>query len=225
MKPKHISVIPDGNRRWAKHMGISEYLAHTTSGNYDNLLKLINTAKEQEAEILSLWAFSTENWKRNEREVYELFSVIERGLDNFILGASDNRYKFRIIGRKDNLSGEIKNKIKILEELTKSYNEMRVVIGIDYGGRDEIIRAVNKAIIKGKQLNEEEFSKCLDTANIPNPDLVIRTGGERRLSGYMPFQSAYSEIIFTDVLFPDFTPENLIEAINEFEKRKRQFGE
>jgi undecaprenyl diphosphate synthase len=225
MKPNHIGIIPDGNRRWAKIGGISEYLAHTTSGNYNNLLGLLNAAEKEGIKIFSLWAFSTENWKRNKGEINELFDVIERVVDNFNIAASQNKYKFIVIGRKEKLPVQLYHKIEKLEKITKNYTRMLVVVGVDYGGRDEILRAVNKAILRGKELDEKNFSKYLDTAGIPDQDLIIRTGGEKRLSGYMPFQSIYSELIFTDILFPDFTPKNLIEIIKEFEKRKRQFGE
>ena len=224
MKPKHIGIIPDGNRRWAKSMGVAEYLAHSTSGNYHNLSKIFNTARDEGIETLSMWAFSTENWEREKREIDELLGVIERGLDSFILAAPRNQYNFRVIGKRENIPNRMEQKIKELEEETKNYENMQIILGIDYGGRDEILRAVNKAIKDGKPINEEDLKKYLDTSGIPDPDLIIRTGGEKRLSGYMPFQSTYSELIFMDVLFPDFTSEKLVEAIKEFEDRKRKFG-
>ncbi len=115
-------------------------------------------------------------------------------------------------------------KIKKLEEKTFIYDTIQIVIGIDYGGIDELIRAINKAILKGKIIDEKSFRNYLDTSDIPDPDLIIRTGGEKRISGYMPFQSIYSEFIFIDKLFPEFTPEDLIESVREFENRKRRFG-
>lgn len=224
MKPKHVGIIPDGNRRWAKSKGVAEYLAHSTPGNYNNLSRIFETAKEKGVETLSIWAFSTENWGREKREVDELLGVIERGLDSFYLASPRDQYKFRFIGRTDRIPRRMETKILELEEETKNYSRIQIVLGIDYGGKDELIRAINKAILNGKQLHEKDLSRYLDTSGIPNPDLIIRTGGEKRLSGYMPFQSAYSELIFTDILFPDFTPTNLIDAIKEFENRKRKFG-
>ena len=138
---------------------------------------------------------------------------------------SRDQYQFRIIGRRDNLPRRIELKIRELEEETKDYTSMQVVLGIDYGGRDECLRAVNQAIKNGKTLDEKGFEKYLDTKGITDPDLIIRTGGEKRLSGYMPFQSTYSELVFLDVLFPDFTSNDLINSIREFEDRKRKFGE
>jgi len=225
MKPRHVGIIPDGNRRWAKSKGVAEYLAHSTAGNYSNLLKIFDAARDEGIETLSIWAFSTENWKRDRREVNELLGVIERGLDSFTLAALRDQYKFRVIGKRENIPRRIESKIRELEKETEDYTSMQVILGIDYGGRDEILRAVNLAIKSGKVLDEEEFKKYLDTHTISDPDLIIRTGGEKRLSGYMPFQSAYSELVFLDILFPDFTSNDLINAIREFEERKRRFGE
>ncbi len=224
MKPKHIGIIPDGNRRWAKSRGIAEYLAHSTPGNYNNLSKIFEAAREEGVETLSIWAFSTENLNREKREVDELLGVIERGLDSFYLALPRDRYRFRFIGRTDRIPRRMETKILELEKETEDYSRMQIVLGIDYGGWDEILRAVNRAISEGKTLDEKGFEQFLDTSNIPDPDLIIRTGGEKRLSGYMPFQSTYAELIFLDVLFPDFGPENLREAIKEFEDRKRRFG-
>lgn len=209
MKPKHIGIIPDGNRRWAKSKGIVEYLAHSTSGNYNNLSKIFETAKEEGVETLSIWAFSTENWDREKREVDELLGVIERGLDSFYLASSRDQYQFRFIGRRDRISKRIEKKMLELEEETKQYSRIKIVFGIDYGGRDEILRAVNQAIIQGIEINEEGLMNLLDTKRIPDPDLIIRTGGEKRLSGYLPFQSTYAELIFLDKFFPDFNPQDL----------------
>ncbi len=224
MKPKHIGIISDGNRRWAKSRGVAEYLAHSTPGNYNNLSKIFETAREEDVETLSIWAFSTENWDREKREVDELLGVIERGLDSFYLASPRDRYRFRFIGRTDRIPRRMETKILELEKETRDYSRMQIVLGIDYGGRDEILRAVNQSIREGKELDEEGLKRYLDTKDIPDPDLIIRTGGEKRLSGYMPFQSTYAELIFLDVLFPDFGPENLREAIKEFEDRKRRFG-
>ncbi len=225
MKPKHIGIIPDGNRRWAKSKGVAEYLAHSTPGNYHNLSKIFNTARDEGIETLSIWAFSTENWKRDKREVDELLGVIERSIDSFTLAAPRDQYKFRVIGKRENIPSRMELKIRELEEETKNYTSMQIVVGIDYGGRDEILRAVNRVIKDGKTLDEEGFKKYLDTYDISDPELIIRTGGEKRLSGYMPFQSTYSELVFLDISFPDFTSNDLINAIKEFEDRKRRFGE
>jgi len=224
MKPKHIGIIPDGNRRWAKSKGVAEYLAHSTPGNYNNLSRIFETAKEEGVETLSIWAFSTENWGREKREVDELLGVIERGIDSFYLASPRDQYRFRFIGRTDRIPRRVETKILELEEETKDYSKIQIVLGIDYGGRDEILRAVNQAIREGKELNEQGLKKLLDTKDIPDPDLIIRTGEEKRLSGYLPFQSTYTELIFLDKLFPDFTPQDLREAIKEFKERKRKFG-
>lgn len=224
MKPNHIGIIPDGNRRWAKSKGVAEYLAHSTPGNYNNLSQIFETAREEGVKTLSMWAFSTENWDREKKEVDELLGVIERGLDSFYLASLRDQYQFRFIGRTDRIPRRMEAKILELEEETKNYSRLQGVLGIDYGGRDEILRAVNQAIREGKELNEEGLKKLLDTRDIPDPDLIIRTGEEKRLSGYLPFQSTYAELIFLDKLFPDFTPQDLKDSIKEFKERKRRFG-
>lgn len=224
MKPIHVGIIPDGNRRWAKSHGIAEYLAHSTPGAYSNLSSIFNTARTEGIKFLSLWAFSTENWDREKRELTELIGVIERGLDNFLLYSSKDRYTFKIIGQRQKFSDRFISKVNELEESTKDYNEIKIILGLSYGGREEILEAVNNAIKKGKSIDEFEFGNYLDTARIPDPDLIIRTGGEKRLSGFMPFQSIYSELIFLDKLFPDFTSQDLIDSIKEYENRKRRFG-
>ena len=133
-----------------------------------------------------------------------------------------DKYKFLCIGRRERIPKYLALRIKALEEKTRDFDRITIILAIDYGGRDEIIRAVNKS--KGNEMNEENFRKFLDTKDIPDPDIIIRTGGEKRLSGFMPFQSAYSELFFTEKLFPDFSVRDLKRAIDEFHKRKRRFG-
>jgi undecaprenyl diphosphate synthase len=225
MIPTHISIIPDGNRRWAKREGLKRLLAHNTSGNYQNLIKLCKEVKDLGIQYLSIWAFSTENWKRDPREIREIFDVINRGLDLFIQDASKNKYRFRHIGRKDKLPKKMLERINRLERETSGYTQFNLLLGIDYGGRDELIRAINSIVSQGiREIDEGVIRQNLDTSGIPDPDLIIRTGGEKRLSGFMPFQATYSEFYFTELLFPDFTPKNLKEAVEEYSKRKRRFG-
>lgn len=222
MIPKHISIIPDGNRRWAKSKGISKFLAHAKAGSKEHLVRLFEAAKKEGVKVFSIWAFSTENWKRNKLEVKDLFNVIERGLDSCI--AEKKKYFFKVIGRRDRIPKSTLKKIEELESGQSSGKEMKVILAVDYGGRDEIIRAVNKGIDGGHKLDEKSFLSLLDTESIQEPDLIIRTGGEKRLSGFMPYQTTYSEIIFLDTLFPDFSPKDLKKCLDEYSQRKRRFG-
>jgi len=222
--PIHVAVIPDGNRRWAKKRGLVGSEGHRTAGNYESLKELFEEAKRLGVKYLSLWGFSTENWKRNAIEKKVLFDIIEKLVDNALNDSGKNGICFKHIGRKDRLPSELLGKIEALEEATEEFSEFYVLLCLDYGGRDEIVRAVNKAVRGGKEVGEESFFSYLDTTGIPDPDLIIRTGGDRRISGFMPYQSVYSEFYFSDLFFPDFKPDNLREAIEDYTKRQRRFG-
>jgi undecaprenyl diphosphate synthase len=223
--PRHVVIIPDGNRRWAREKGLKATLGHVKAGAYENLSVLFRTAKELGVKYISLWGFSTENWKRDKKEVDEIMNVIDKGVDNCLKNAEKDRVGFLHIGRKDRISKQLKEKLEKLEKATEKFKENFALLCIDYGGRDEIARAVNK-ILKGgkKKIDAEGFVNYLDTARIPDPELIIRTGGEKRLSGFMPFQSDYAELYFTDIYFPDFDAEELKKAVLWFGERKRRFG-
>ncbi|MFH1425329.1 MAG: polyprenyl diphosphate synthase [archaeon] len=223
--PLHVALIPDGNRRWAKKKGLVATAGHVRAGAYENLYPLLKEARDLGIKYISLWGFSTENWKREKREVDKILDVISKGLDR--LGDKIEKEKFSIkhIGRKDRLPKEIIDKMNRLEVKTSGNKELCVLLCIDYGGRDEIVRAVKKFVETGKKdCSEEEFMNYLDTARIPEPDLLIRTGNDNRLSGFMPFQSTYAELLFLDKYFPDFKPEDLRKAVEDFGKRDRRFG-
>ena len=223
--PLHISIIPDGNRRWAKEKGLIGSLGHYKAGAYDNLEKLFAEAKKIGVKYVSIWGFSTENWKRDKKEIDAIFDLILKGVEKFRIDSVKNKIRFLHMGRKDRLPGRLRNELKELEEETKNYNDFTVVLCLDYGGRDEIIRAVNKIIRKGvKDVDEKTFASFLDSKNIPDPDLIIRTSGEFRTSGLMPYQSGYAELYFTDVYFPDFDEKELRKAIEEYARRQRRFG-
>ena len=223
--PKHIAVIPDGNRRWAKLRGQAANFGHYQSANYENLKSLFNEAKNLGVKYFSIWGFSTENWKRNDNEIKNIFDLVSDFVDKYKQDLHKDKIRFRHIGRKERLPKKLSKKLIDLEKQTKNYNEFNVQLYLDYGGRDELLRAINKLLkSKTKKINEEEFKKYLDTNSIPDPDLIIRTSGEYRLSGFMPFQSTYSELYFTDKHFPDFNTAELRKAIQEFSKRKRRFG-
>ena len=223
--PKHVAIIPDGNRRWAKEKGLIATMGHEKSARYENILSLFNEAKKLNIKYLSVWGFSTENWKRSKLEVETIFDLIFDLVKKLKKDSHSNKIRFRFIGRRDRLPKNLLEELKLLEIETKDYKEFNIQLCLDYGGKDEIIRAVNKILKDKKEIvTEEIFEKYLDTFEIPDLDLIIRTSGEKRISGFMLFQSTYSELYFVEKNFPDFKKEDLRKAVNEFSKRKRRFG-
>ena len=187
--------------------------------------KIGKKARDLGIKVLSVWAFSTENWKREKQEIKTIFNLIYRLINHFSKDIYKNKIRFKHLGRKDRIPKKLVQALEKLEQESKNYSGFNVQLCLDYGGKDEIIRAVNRAIKSGKiEINEKEFHEFLDTKNIPEPDLIIRTSGEQRTSGIMPFQSSYAELYFTPVYFPDFNSQELKKAIEEFQKRQRRFG-
>ena len=223
--PRHVCIIPDGNRRWAKSKGLKPWEGHRAASSSERIITLLEEAKSLGISYLTFWAFSTENWQRDKKEVEELFSVFRQGLKNFKKEFVARKARFRHIGRRDRLPQDIVKQMDELELETRSFSDINIQICLDYGGRDELTRAVNRVLKNGKaEINEEELARELDTNGIPDPDLIIRTSGEQRLSGFMPFQSSYAEFYFTPVSFPEFGCAELREATREFGRRKRNFG-
>ncbi|MAG37912.1 di-trans,poly-cis-decaprenylcistransferase [Candidatus Pacearchaeota archaeon] len=223
--PEHVVIIPDGNRRWAKEKGLSGSEGHIKAAAFENLISLFDESMNMGIKYASLWAFSTENWKRNEREKKVLFSLLRGLVDQLGEYLEKNEVRFRHIGRKDRLPKNLIEDLQNLEKKTEKHNNFNVSLLLDYGGRDEIVRVVNKLLKQGKnEITEEEICKHLDTFDIPDPDLIIRTSGEQRTSGLLPWQSTYSELYFADVYFPDFDVKEFKKSIEEFSKRKRTFG-
>ncbi|MBX4212061.1 di-trans,poly-cis-decaprenylcistransferase [Candidatus Pacearchaeota archaeon] len=223
--PLHIAIIPDGNRRWARQHGLGILMGHSVGAKSEHLKSLLEKAKDLGAKYMSLWGFSTENWKRDKKEIEKLFQIISDVIDSLIDEAHAKNIRCTHIGRKDRIPEFLRKKIEMLQEDTQQYEDFHVLIGVDYGGRDEIIRACAKIAAKHPpQLTEETFSSYLDTAGIPDPDLIIRTGGNKRTSGFMPYQSTYSEWHFTETFFPDFGPQELEKVVEEFKQRQRRFG-
>lgn len=220
--PKHIVVIPDGNRRWAKKRHLPSIEGHRRGLE---LAKVLATAcRDWGIRTVSIWAFSTENWGRAKDEVEYLMKAFNKYLNDNVKQFIDDGARIKVLGRKDRIPQYLLETIENVEKLTDKGKEYQLNICLDYGGRDEIIRAVNTLIKKGKKVTEEAFSGSLDTAGMPDPDLIIRTSGEMRTSGMMPWQAAYAEYYFSPVYFPDFTVERLREAIIEFASRQRRFG-
>ena len=218
--PKHIAIIADGNRRWAKDRNLPTFEGHRRG--FENIKALSKKAKQLGVKIVTFWVFSTENWKRAEDEVGYLMNLAEKVIDSQIKEAIQEKTRIVHIGRKDRLPDVLKKKIEKAEETTRNFSQYYFVIALDYGGHDEIERAVRKM----KDLQTEKIENFLDTGVLPypNPDLIIRTSGETRLSGFMTWQSAYSEYYFSTLYFPDFGPEALKKALTDYGERKRRFG-
>lgn len=227
--PKHIAIIMDGNRRWAKNRMLPIKLGHKQGA--ETLKKVVRYANSIGLEYITVYAFSTENWKRSEEEVTALMSLLESYLDDFSKEADTENIVIRVLGDLTALSSSLQESIQKTIERTKNNTGTVFNIALNYGGRNEIVNAIqniSKEVLEGKikleDINEEVVSNHLYTKNIPDPDLLIRTSGELRLSGFLPWQSVYSEFIFLDKLWPDFTPEDLSNAIEVFKKRNRKFG-
>ena len=223
--PVHVCIIPDGNRRWAKEKGLNPSQGHKEAGKYGHIKSLLDKAREIGIKYLTFWIFSTENWQRGEEEKNELFNLLSSFFKKYRAEAIKNKIRIRWLGRRDRMPKDLKKQIEEMEKETSSNKDCNLQLCLDYGGRDELLRTINKILESNtKKVDENDLPKFLDTKEIPDPDLIIRTSGEKRTSGFMPWQSAYSEWHFTDIKFPDFKPENLQEAIDYFSSRKRRFG-
>jgi len=218
---KHLGIIMDGNGRWAKKRNMPRTYGHNVAAK--KLGDIIKYAKKRGIETVTVYAFSKENWDRPKKEVDFLMSLFEKYLDEIHKQNEKDNIKIKIIGDKTDLSEKLIKKISEVEEKTKN-NKFTFNIAVNYSGRDEIVRAVNKVVDKGENITEETISNNLDTANVPDPDMIIRTSGEMRISGFMLWQMAYSEFMFIDKLWPDFEKEDLDIVINEYNKRNRTFG-
>ena len=227
--PKHIAIILDGNGRWAKKKGMPRNYGHAQGSK--NVERICEDAYKLGVKYLTVYAFSTENWKRPQDEVDALMNLLRNYMKTCLKTAEKNRMRVRVLGDKTALDEDIRIRIAELEEATKNNDGLNFQIALNYGSRDEMIRAMKKMCADCKEgnleldeINESLFETYLDTNDIPDPDLMIRTSGEQRLSNYLLWQLAYSEFYFTDVLWPDFTKEELVKAIEYFNGRDRRFG-
>ncbi|MBO5247601.1 MAG: isoprenyl transferase [Eubacterium sp.] len=227
--PKHIAIIMDGNGRWAKKRGLPRNAGHTAGAK--NVEKICLAAKKLGIKYLTLYAFSTENWMRPEAEVKALMKLLSGYLDKCVQTAHENKMHLRVIGDISRLDPKFQEQILEAERISSVYDDLHLTIAINYGSRDEILRAMRKVgtAIRDKELTPEEiteetFQQYLDTKDLPDPDLLIRTSGEQRLSNYLLWQLAYSEFYFTDVAWPEFDEEELKKALNVFENRDRRYG-
>lgn len=227
--PKHIAIIMDGNRRWAKKRNIPVALGHKEGAK--TLEKIVRYANKIGIKYITVYAFSTENWKRTEEEVNSLMTLFQNYLDDYSKRADSENIKVKIIGSRENLSNKMIDKIEKCMERTKNNTGITFNIALNYGGRDEIVAAVKEIAQKVKQneieikdITEELISSNLYTKGQPDPDLLIRTSGELRLSNFLPWQLVYTEFLFVDKYWPDFSEADLDEAISVFQKRNRKFG-
>ena len=220
--PSHVAIIPDGNRRFAKAKNLPFLSGHTAG--YEQLRLLLKELNRLSIPYVTVWAFSTENWKRPISQVRPLFSLFAKAIETFSKDPAFKQVRFVHVGRKDRLSKALLSKIQDLEQRTKRHTTMTLSIALDYGGRDEFLRASKKFVASDKKRKQLFDFLDMPEYGIPPIDLVIRTGGERRTSGFMPIASEYSEWYFSDVLFPDFSTKELHDALSDYAKRIRRFG-
>ena len=227
--PQHIAIILDGNGRWAKAKGMPRNYGHAQGSK--NVEKICEEAWRMGIKYLTVYAFSTENWSRPENEVAALMKLLRNYMKTCLKTAAKNDMKIRVIGDIEPLDDDIKSRIRELEAATTDNGGLNFTIALNYGSRDELTRAAQKMAkdcaegkIKAEEIDESVFETDLDTHGIPDPDMMIRTSGEQRLSNYLLWQLAYSEFYFTDVPWPDFTKEELVKAIEEYNHRHRRFG-
>lgn len=227
--PEHIAIILDGNRRWAKQRGLPTLQGHTEGAN--NLERIASYCNKIGVKYLTVYAFSTENWKRSEEEVGYLMKLFEKYLADFETKFKDSTARIRLAGGIERLPEKLQEGVRRIEEKTKNNTGITLNLCINYGGRDEIVNAtkilaeqVKNGELAVEDITEELFSKHLRTKDAPDPDLMIRAGGEHRLSGFLLWQTSYSELYFAEPMWPDFNEEELEKAIDEFNNRKRRFG-
>ncbi|MBO4412700.1 MAG: di-trans,poly-cis-decaprenylcistransferase [Clostridia bacterium] len=220
--PKHIGIILDGNGRWAKKRHMPRTYGHKIG--VKAIEKTVKAAIELNVNTLSVFAFSTENWSRPKEEINTIFSLIEQAIDENFEKIVQNNIKIRIMGDISALSLSLQEKIKKIINATKKNSGLIFNVAINYGARDEILKATANLIAKGKQPTKANFEKELYSSGLADLDLVIRTSGEQRLSNFMLYQSAYAELYFPKVYWPDFNKKCLIKAIKEYSKRERRFG-
>lgn len=227
--PRHIAVILDGNGRWAKKKGMPRNYGHVQgSKNVEDMCEIVYN---RGIEYFTVYAFSTENWSRPDDEVAALMKLLRDYMKNCIKRANKNNMKVRVIGDKSGLAEDLRESIAQLEEATKDNTGLKFTIAINYGSRDEIARAVRQigdeiraGRLEPQEITEELIASRLDTAGMPDPDLMIRTSGEQRISNFMLWQLAYTEFYFTPAYWPDFDKEELEKAIEAYENRDRRYG-
>lgn len=218
----HIAFIMDGNGRWAAKRRLLREYGHKAGA--DTFRRIVNYCGEIGIKYVTVYAFSTENWKRPKREVDAIFDLLCRYIDNYLPELIERNVSVRFIGEKRGIKTDILDKMTLLEEKTNGF-EKKLFIALNYGGRAEICGAVNRLIAEGKTtVTEDDISSHVYTSEAPDPDLIVRTGGEYRLSNFLLWQAAYAELYITDTLWPDMTPHDVDLAIEEYKRRNRRYG-
>lgn len=221
--PKHVAIILDGNGRWATKRGLPRTVGHKVG--IEAVKKTVESASELGIEVLSFFAFSTENWKRDKNEIDAIFEILRNYLKENEEEYLSKNIKLMTMGDISKLPKDLYLKFEELKEKTKNNSGLIVNIGLNYGGRDELVRAFNLILNEGKkEISSQDIHKYLYTKDIPDPDFIIRTSGEQRLSNFMLYQCAYAELYFPKVLWPDFDKKHLIKALKVYSKRDRRFG-
>ncbi len=229
MVPQHIAIIMDGNGRWAKKRGLPRTAGHKAGG--ETFRRIANYCRSLGVRYLTVYAFSTENWRRSEEEVSGIMFLLERYLKEALRDMEKNCVSFRFFGDLSRLSPKLRKLCEDTQRRSNQYHEVQVNFCLNYGGRDEILRAAKAFALdveagkrSAESLTELDFANYLDSAGVPDPELVIRPSGELRTSNFLPWQTAYSEFVFMNVLWPDFEPKDLDAAIEEYHRRNRRFG-
>ncbi len=223
--PVHVAIIMDGNGRWARSRGLPRLAGHRAG--VENLRRLLEAAVEYGVRYLTIYAFSTENWQRPEEEVRGLINILEEVIDRELDQLHKNGVQLQHIGRLEELSPSLQEKVRSAIELTKDNDRLILTVAWNYGGRDEIVHAIKTMISEGlrpEEITEETIGSYLYTAGTPDPDLIIRTSGEMRMSNFLIWQSAYSEWYLTPTFWPDFGPDQLLEALHDYAQRERRYG-
>jgi len=226
ISPVHVAIIMDGNNRWTKKHKLKGFAGHEKG--IDSIQNAVDTAKLFNIKFLTLFSFSSENWSRPQKEVKFLMNLLRKYLSNKINKLMKDNVSVKMIGEKKKLPKDIVKKINNYQKLTQKNNGLNLIFALNYGSRNEIIisvrKIINKFIKKKFFVNEKSISSNLFTKNIPDPDLLIRTSGEKRLSNFLLWQLAYTELVFLDVLWPDFKKKHFLEALNQYSKRVRRYG-
>jgi len=223
--PRHVGIIMDGNGRWAQARGLPRVAGHRAGA--ENLRRILRAAVEFEIKILTIYAFSTENWERPRQEVNALLRILERVIDNELAELNESGVRIRHIGRTQGLSSRLVDKIGHAQEVTQDNERLILNVAFNYGGRAEIVEAVRRIVAEGipaEQIDDQTIAQHLDTAGLPDPDFIIRTGGDMRMSNFLIWQSAYAEFYVTPTFWPDFDRDELRNALIVFQGRERRFG-
>ena len=228
-KIEHIAFIMDGNRRWARAHGLPVIAGHEKGA--ETLTEIVKASKDLGIKYVTVYAFSTENWKREKAEVDGLMSLLRKYLDKSFKELEDNNARILLVGEREMLAPDIVEKMQQIEERTAKNSDIILCVALSYGGRQEIICASKKIAelvqngeLKIKDVDEKKFSDMLYTKDLPDPDLLIRTSGEKRISNFLLWQLSYSEFYFSDTLWPDFSKQELVDIIDEYKKRERRYG-